>query len=263
MTTTRAPAGTSGGLARALRSRGAHVILIALMLLWVVPSVGLLVTSFRSQEASTQTGWWTAPYEGGWTLDNYDEVLNSPDLPPPGFEDNFINTVIITIPATILPILIAAFAAYAFAWMHFKGRDWIFLGVVALLVVPLQVTWVPVLQTFNWVGDQAWLPFKLTGTWWGIWLAHTAYGLPFAIFLLRNFFADLPRDLFESARIDGASESTVFLSHPRVTNPMRGPSSGPTGSISSRTASTSRATSDRTGSGDSGKTGNCLVFIGS
>ena len=219
-TQTRVRSGVSGRLTLALKSRGIHIVLVALMLLWIVPSVGLLVTSFRSQAASSQTGWWTAPVEGGWTLDNYDEVLNSPDLPPPGFDDNFINTIIITIPATILPIFIAAFAAYAFAWMQFKGRDWIFLGVVAMLVVPLQVTWVPVLQIYNWVANTSWIPFKLTGTWWGIWLAHTAYGLPFAIFLLRNFFADLPKDLFESARIDGASEARVFF---RIVLPLAAP----------------------------------------
>jgi alpha-glucoside transport system permease protein len=201
--TERAPATLSGQLVQVVSRGVIHAILVVVAFLWLLPSVGLLVTSLRSKAASSQTGWWTALSSGGWTLDNYRDVLFSPTLPPPGFADNFVNTLIITIPATILPIAIAAAAAYAFAWMKFRGRDWIFLLIVAMLVVPLQVTWVPVLRIFNQLG--------LTGTFVGIWLAHTAYGLAFAIFLLRNFFADLPADLFESARIDGASETRIFL----------------------------------------------------
>jgi alpha-glucoside transport system permease protein len=199
-------------LVRVVSKGGVHFVLIGLALLWLVPSLGLFVTSLRSRAASSQSGWWTAFTDVDLTLDNYDAVLRAGDLPPPGFAKNFVNTFIITIPSTILPIIIAAVAAYALAWMKFKGRDWIFLGVVAMLVVPLQVTWVPVLKIFN--------QFNLTGEFWGLWLAHTAYGLPFAIFLLRNFFADLPEDLFESARIDGASETKVFL---RIVLPLSVP----------------------------------------
>ncbi len=197
------PKTLGGQLVKVVSTGGVHVILIGVALLWLIPSLGLFVTSLRTRAASSQSGWWTALTDFDFTLDNYDTVLNSADLPPPGFADNFINTFIITIPSTILPIAVAAFAAYAFAWMNFRGRDWIFLGVVAMLVIPLQVTWVPVLKIFN--------QLNLTGQFWGLWLAHTAYGLPFAIFLLRNFFADLPKDLFESARIDGASEIKVFF----------------------------------------------------
>ena len=185
-----------------------HATIIALAILWLVPTVGLLVTSFRTRAASSQTGWWTALWTGGWTTENYSEVLFSDTLPPPGFSRAFWNTLIIVIPATLLPIAIAAIAAYAFAVMKFPGRDWLFLLVVALLVVPLQVTWVPVLQIYNWFNQNL---FALTGTFWGIWLAHTAYGLAFAIFLLRNFFGSLPKDLFESARVDGASETRIFF----------------------------------------------------
>jgi alpha-glucoside transport system permease protein len=189
-----------------------HIVLVFISLVWLVPSLGLFVASLRSRAANSQAGWWTALWTGGWTTENYETVLRAGDLPPPGFADNFLNTLIITIPGTILPLVVAALAGYAFAWMSFRGRDWIFLGVVALLVVPLQVTWVPVLQIFQRLG--------LTENFTGVWLAHTAYGLPFAIFLLRNFFADLPRDLFESARIDGASELRVFF---RIVLPLSVP----------------------------------------
>ncbi len=194
-------------------SRGAlHLAVVGIALLWLVPSLGLLVTSFRSRAAISQSGWWTAVWRGGWTVDNYTQVLTRGDLPPPGFASNFVNSLVITVPSTILPIAIAALAAYAFAWMRFPGRDWIFLGIVALLVIPLQVTWVPVLQIFN--------RLRLTGSFLGLWLAHTGYGLPFAIFLLRNFFAQLPRELFESAKVDGASDLKVFL---RIVLPLSVP----------------------------------------
>ena len=194
-------------------SRGAlHLAVLGIALLWLVPSLGLLVTSFRTRAAIAQSGWWTAVGRGGWTVDNYTQVLTRGDLPPPGFASNFVNSLVITVPSTILPIAIAALAAYAFAWMRFPGRDWIFLGIVALLVIPLQVTWVPVLQIFN--------RLQLTGSFLGLWLAHTGYGLPFAIFLLRNFFAQLPRELFESAKVDGASDLKVFL---RIVLPLSVP----------------------------------------
>ena len=191
----------SGRLTQVVTRGGVRVVLVVVALLWLMPSLGLLVTSFRSRAASSQHGWWEL-WEGGFTLDNYDQVLNSSGLPPPGFANNFVNTVIISVPATILPIAVAALTAYAFAWLDFRCRDWLFLGVVALLVVPLQVTWVPVLKIFN--------SLNLTGSFTGIWLAHTAYGLPFAIFLLRNFMADIPRDLIDSARVDGASDLRIF-----------------------------------------------------
>ncbi len=195
------PVTLSGRLTHVVTRGGVRVVLVMVALLWLIPSLGLLVTSFRTRAASSQHGWWEL-WEGGFTLDNYDQVLNSSGLPPPGFSDNFVNTVIISVPGTIFPITVAAFAAYAFAWLDFRGRDWIFLGVVALLVVPLQVTWVPVLKIFN--------SLDMTGSFTGIWLAHTAYGLPFAIFLMRNFMADIPRDLIESARVDGASDLRIF-----------------------------------------------------
>lgn len=185
---------------RGLRFSGkwfVHIILFCLAVVWLIPSVGLLITSFRPREAIATSGWWTAFSPAQFTTENYMEVLNAQ-----GMADSFINSFKITIPGTLLPILIAAVAAYALAWMPIKGKDWILVILLALLVIPIQTTLVPVLHLFN--------QFGLTGTYLGIWIAHTAYGLPFCIYLLRNFFISLPKELMESAKIDGASEITIF-----------------------------------------------------
>ena len=211
-TQTAAPLTTSARLVQ-LTSRGlVHVILIALGLFWLLPTLGLFLTSWRSRADIAASGWWTSLLDLRYTTSNYTDVLTRPGLPPPGFPNNFVNSFIITLPATLLPILVAAFAAYAFAWLKFRGRDILYLVVIGLLVVPLQVTWVPVLKIFNLV--------KLTGSFPGIWLAHTAYGTPFAIFLLRNFFADLPKELFEAAKVDGASDVGIFF---RIVLPLSVP----------------------------------------
>ena len=176
-----------------------HVVVIALTLLWIVPTVGLLVSSFRPGFLVANSGWWTAfapPYQ--FTIDNYTQVLTTNNL-----ATSFMNSLMITLPGTLIPIAVAAFAAYAFAWMHFPLRNVLFLTLVALLVVPLQMTLIPVLQSYTKYG--------LTGTFPGIWLAHTAYGLPFSIYLLRNFFGSLPKDLFEAASIDGAGPVRAFF----------------------------------------------------
>ncbi len=175
----------------------AHGILVLLGLLWLVPSLGLFVTSWRSPSDIAASGWWNALVEWRYTMANYGEVLSAR-----GFANNFLNSLIITVPSTLFPIAVGALAGYALAWMRFRGREFIFLGVMALLVVPLQLTWVPVLRLFN--------TFGLTGTFAGIWLVHTAFGLPFAVFLLRNFIAELPGSFIESARVDGASELMIF-----------------------------------------------------
>ena len=184
-----------------------HIVLVGIGLLWLVPTVGLFVTSWRSRADIAASGWWSALFQFRYTVENYSEVLEARN-----FAGSFINSFIISIPSTVLPILIGALAAYAFAWLKFRGRDALFLIVIALLVVPLQTTWVPVLQMFNL--------FNLTGTFQGIWLAHTAYGLPFAIFLLRNFFVGLPEELFDSAKIDGASDLGIFF---RIVVPLSVP----------------------------------------
>ncbi|HEY6635495.1 MAG TPA: carbohydrate ABC transporter permease [Acidimicrobiia bacterium] len=183
--------------------RAGWVVRIAVFLIvaaWTIPTLGLLVNSFRTSVDSSSTGWWTSlfsPFATDWTLDNYRSVLTSG-----GLFDALINSLIVTIPATVIPITLAAFAAYGFAWLRFKGRGLLFGVIVALLVVPLQLSLVPLLQVYQGAG--------LTGSFVGIWLAHTGFGLPLAVFLLYGFISQLPKDLFESAYIDGASPFTAF-----------------------------------------------------
>ncbi|MCL7453216.1 MAG: carbohydrate ABC transporter permease [Anaerolineae bacterium] len=188
----------SDRLQRALGRIPLHLVLLLIVLIWLVPSFGLLVSSFRPAEAISSSGWWTVfdpPTE--FTLDLYEEALTAQNM-----GRSFINSLFITIPATIIPIMAAAFAAYAFAWLEFPGRNILFTLVVGLLVVPLQLTFIPILQLYNRVG--------MTGTFVGLWLAHAAYGMPFAVYLLRNSVGGLPRDLFESAYLDGASSFDIF-----------------------------------------------------
>jgi alpha-glucoside transport system permease protein len=190
-------------------SAGLNVAVVALTLAWIVPTLGLLINSFRQGGAFNTSGWWTAlapPFQ--FTLDSYRAVLGASDLAP-----SFFNSFMITIPATLIPTAIAAFAAYAFAWMKFWGRNWIFLALVGLLAVPLQLTFIPLLTLAVKLGLNSGntLPGGLNAGFLAIWIAHTGYGLPFAIYLLANFFRVLPTDLFESAEIDGAGPVTVFF----------------------------------------------------
>ncbi len=167
---------------------------------WTIPSLGLLVNSFRTSVDSSGSGWWTSifnPIATEWTLDNYNRVLTSG-----GMLDALMNSLIVAIPSTVIPITLAAFAAYGFAWIKFKGRSLMFGVVVGLLVVPLQLSLVPLLKIYQ--------STELTGSFIGIWLAHTGFGLPLAVFLLYNYISQLPKDLFESAFIDGATPFTAF-----------------------------------------------------
>jgi len=176
-----------------------HLALAVITFIWLLPTVALLVSSFRPSSETGTTGWWTAfqlPFQ--FTLENYDSVLSQQNM-----GQSFLNSLLIAIPATVIPIMVAAFAAYAFAWMEFPGRNALFIVVVGLLVVPLQAALIPVLQLTTDVG--------ITGSFLAIWLAHTGFGLPFAIFLLRNFFGALPKEMFEAAYIDGASPTTAFF----------------------------------------------------
>jgi alpha-glucoside transport system permease protein len=207
--TTRAVATTSSRRPR-LGRLGLHLVVISLIALWLIPTIGLLINSLRPTAEVTQSGWWTAIFKPSQlTFENYSLVLNQSNL-----GQAFINSIIISVPATIIPVMIAAFAAYAFAWMSFPFRNVLAVVVVGLLVVPLQTTFIPILQLYSPKG------LGIAGSFLGVWLAHTAYGLPFAVFLLRNFMAELPREVFESAYIDGASPVTAFL---RLALPMSVP----------------------------------------
>lgn len=210
------------GLLSWVAARGPlHMTIIGLMALWSIPTIALLVSSFREPTAIAASGWWNAfkgPFD--FTLDNYETVLTQRRM-----ARSFLNSVIITAPSTVLVIMVAALAAYAFSWMRFPARNVLFLAVVALLVVPLQMTLIPVLRLYVHLTVDVELPLlggNLFGvsSYTGIWIAHTAYGLPFAVFLLRNFFGALPRDLFESAHLDGASDLGVFF---RIVLPLSGP----------------------------------------
>jgi len=209
-----------------------HVITIILLIIWIVPTLGLLITSFRPISKINTSGWWTIfqPKDDDttrFTLNNYIDAIvgyrgtntyledcaageqsvtldcNITDIfNPRGMGLAFLNSLIVTAPATILPILFAAFAGYAFAWLDFKGRYLIFAILVGLQVVPIQMTLVPILRIYATLG--------LNGTFWGVWLFHTGFGMPYAIYLMRNFLGTLPKDLFESAYLDGASHWTAF-----------------------------------------------------
>jgi alpha-glucoside transport system permease protein len=192
-----------------MRSRAGWFVKITmgvLCLLWLIPTFGLFVTSFRQEDAANTSGWWTAfasPFKATqWTLQNYHDVLFGSATVQTPMGISFVNSLAVTLPATIIPIMIAAFAAYAFTFMEFKGRDVLFVLVVALLVVPNQVALVPLLQFYGQVG--------LNGTFPAVWLAHTAFGMPLAIFILRNYMSTLPRSVIESAKIDGASHFQTF-----------------------------------------------------
>jgi len=176
----------------------ARLAILVICVLWLVPSLGLLVTSFRTPEAALTTGWWsvvTKPFSD-WTTANYSQVLEE------GGRNAFLNSIVVSLPATIIPIMIAAFAAYAFTFMQFPGRDIFFVLIVGLLVVPLQIGLVPLLKIYGDLGIQ--------GSFASVWLFHAGFGMPLAIFILRGYMSTLPRGVIESAKIDGASHFQTF-----------------------------------------------------
>lgn len=178
-----------------------HFAVLIICFIWTLPTVGVLISSFRQPNDIKSSGWWTTlshPFNfTQWTVKNYRDVIEAD-----GIGNAFLNTLMVTIPATIIPITVAAFAAYAFAWMKFRGRGILFAMVIGLMVVPLQMALIPVLKIYTSTG--------LNGTFLGIWLAHTGFGLPMATYLLYSYISQLPRDILESAFIDGASHFTAF-----------------------------------------------------
>ncbi|GED86683.1 carbohydrate ABC transporter permease [Streptomyces sp. NPDC088353] len=195
-------------LAEAVSGGALRVFLIVVGLFWLVPTIGLLLSSLRAPEDMSASGWWTVfSKPAQLTFGSYRNLLENGDI-----TDSLVNTVLITVPATVLVVLVGSLAGYAFAWMEFPGRDWWFLAVVGLLVVPVQVALIPIAELFGNIG--------LFGTIFGVILFHTGFGLPFAVFLLRNFFAEIPRELLEAARLDGAGELRLFA---RVVMPLGGP----------------------------------------
>ncbi|WP_369259866.1 carbohydrate ABC transporter permease [Streptomyces sp. R35] len=196
----RLASGVSGGIVR--------VFLLLVGLFWLVPTIGLLVSSLRKPQDMSASGWWKVFSEPSQlTVDSYQKLLENSDI-----THSLVNTVLITVPATLLVVVIGSLAGYAFAWMEFPGRDWWFLGVVGLLVVPVQVALIPIAELFGKIG--------IFGSITGVVFFHVGFGLPFAVFLLRNFFAEIPRELLEAARLDGAGELRLFV---RVVMPLGGP----------------------------------------
>jgi alpha-glucoside transport system permease protein len=191
------PRTLSGRIVKAINRTPIHVALALIGLIWLAPTIGLLVTSFRPRSDIQATGWWETLSTLRFTTENYAAVLGAQ-----GMLGAFVNNLIISIPSTLIPLTIASMAAYAFSWVKFPFRDSLFLIVVALLMVPAQVAFIPLLNIFK--------PLGWTQGYIAIWLVHTAFALPFGIFLLRNFFITLPRDLIEAARIDGSTDIGIF-----------------------------------------------------
>ncbi len=194
--------GKKGPEDRGRRSWVSIVTMTFLCVLWTVPTIGLLVTSFRSRDDIVNSGWWTAvfnPFGTGWTLDNYDRMFAGTEM-----GTAFVNSVVVAIPATIIPIMFAAFAAYAFTFMDFRGKDLLFVAIVAVMVVPLQVALQPML---NLLGPRG---LGISGDYLSVWLLHTGFGMPLAIYVLRNYMSTLPRTVIESAKIDGATHFQTF-----------------------------------------------------
>jgi alpha-glucoside transport system permease protein len=194
-----------------LTSRGATIASLVIAVFWTIPTIGLFITSIRPEVDTLRTGWWQIFVNPTFTLENYENVLFGRDslLGP------FLNSIAISIPATVFPLVIASLAGYAFAWMQFKGRDVLFVLVFALQIVPIQMALVPLLSLFSrglQVGDQViYEGLRGAGLFSQVWVAHTIFALPLAIFLLHNFISEIPSDVIEAARVDGASHGQIFF----------------------------------------------------
>lgn len=186
-----------------------NMLVITMCVLWLMPTIGLFVTSFRTREAAGATGWWTAFADlKSLSIQNYIRILSPRSVLVNGARgggllESFLNSLTVSIPSVVIPILIAAFAAYGFAWMRFRGRKFLFVILIGMLVVPLQLSLIPILRDYNKIG--------INGTFLGVWLAHTGFGLPLAIYIMYNYIADLPQSIMESAFVDGANHFTIFV----------------------------------------------------
>jgi alpha-glucoside transport system permease protein len=202
----------AGRVRKRLTSRTASIVSLFIAVLWTIPTFGLLLSSFRPEDEIKTSGWWTAFTSPSFTLENYNNVLfgtSSTQL-----ASYFVNSIVIAVPATVFALTLSALAAYALAWIDFKGRNWVFIGIFALQIVPLQMALIPLLQLFSngaHIGSLTIVPdLNLTGSFATVWLAHTAFALPLGVFLLHNFISEIPREMVEAARVDGAGHGAIF-----------------------------------------------------
>ena len=222
------PTTMTGRTKRKLSSPAASATALIIALLWTIPTAGLFISSFRPAEQIRTTGWWTFFTNPSFTLQNYDEVLFSESAGAGQLAGYFVNSVVITVPTVLFALALAAFAAYALAWIPFRGSGWVFIGIFALQIVPLQMALVPLLRLFSqgvMIGETTLIPAvgdSLIGAqrFALVWFAHICFSLPIGIFLLHNFISELPRELMEAARVDGASHSRIFR---QIVLPLIGP----------------------------------------
>ena len=211
---------------RRLTSRTATIFSLIIATIWVIPTFGLFISSFRPEDLIKTTGWWTVFENWGWTLDNYREVLFSSSASAPQLGSYFVNSIAITIPVVVFATVLAAMAAYALSWIPFKGAAAIFIVIFALQIVPLQMALIPLLQMFvRWlIPIQVWIhdviPIIPEQSYIQVWIAHTIFGLPLAIYLIYNFISEIPNELIEAARVDGANHGQIFL---RIVLPLSVP----------------------------------------
>ncbi|CAN7447022.1 carbohydrate ABC transporter permease [Microbacterium maritypicum] len=215
--------GAAGRTRKRLSRPWASVASIVIAFLWTIPTLGLFISSFRPRDQIQTTGWWTFFADPQVTLENYVDVLQSGTTQLTILE-SFVNSIAITIPATIVPLMIASMAAYAFAWIDFKGRNALFIFVFALQIVPIQMALVPLLSSFsrgiNLFGLQVTTPLGASSGYAQVWIAHSMFALPLAIYLLHNFMSEIPGEIIEAARVDGASRGQIFF---RVVLPLTMP----------------------------------------